>query len=590
MGAASCTEKCGWSPSCERDGGVYLDLVTAIPSHGNCGAFDEEVIEVECPAGAIFPETTQNLNALDRNFLYFCGSSNVVVVRWLLRYSASPFAHDSNNTTAVHVACRAGSTNVLQELLKHRPSLDRADVAGWTALHVAARMSRCSIVVLLLKVGAPVASRNSHGELPSDMCLDEATHAAFSSYQDHLFSSSRSPWNFHIGPDAEDAEAPLPTPFFTPQHPIASFRGHHEASQIGIRIFNAQPGYGVAFIRAAGLVHDYPRSASKFLLQEDVDRKAVGTFLGETFAMCDTLRLAYFSRCDLWNTGVVSALLKACSCLEWPDDIQKVHRLVHALAINWWTCHEELADQEVMVQTEPDELDEIRGLELKNMLGHAEVLSYFFLSSLCLHHYLHECCGRMEPDTWRKLHDSVADTVPVAVLQKIYLLLRRQWIPQFSIPGLSSKSLKRLDPIGIKSNSIQWLQSIPSKQGWLSVTSYPPHEIGYPGSNKELWVSISVGLLFFSLAPTSAAPEACLALTEVQCSWDGDQVVLERATGRTDAAGTAGKPHVTLALLKPDGSWKECNFLSMELGFSEENPHTWFSWLGDSQADVNNSV
>eukprot|EP00434_Breviolum_minutum_P011369 symbB.v1.2.010034.t1/scaffold650.1/size176305/13 len=311
-------EKCGWSPSCERDGGVYLDLVTAIPSHGNCGAFDEEVIEVECPAGAIFPETTQNLNALDRNFLYFCGSSNVVVVRWLLRYSASPFAHDSNNTTAVHVACRAGSTNVLQELLKHRPSLDRADVAGWTALHVAARMSRCSIVVLLLKVGAPVASRNSHGELPSDMCLDEATHAAFSSYQDHLFSSSRSPWNFHIGPDAEDAEAPLPTPFFTPQHPIASFRGHHEASQIGIRIFNAQPGYGVAFIRAAGLVHDYPRSASKFLLQEDVDRKAVGTFLGETFAMCDTLRLAYFSRCDLWNTGVVSALLKACSCLEWP--------------------------------------------------------------------------------------------------------------------------------------------------------------------------------------------------------------------------------------------------------------------------------
>ena len=58
-----------------------------------------------------------------------------------------------------------------------------------------------------LEVGAPVASRNSHGELPSDMCLDEATHAAFSSYQDHLFSSSRSPWNFHIGPDAEDAEA-----------------------------------------------------------------------------------------------------------------------------------------------------------------------------------------------------------------------------------------------------------------------------------------------------------------------------------------------------------------------------------------------
>jgi len=69
------------------------------------------------------------------------------------------------------------------------------------------------------------------------------------------------------------AKAPLPTPFFTPQHPIASFRGHKDASQIGVRIFNAQPGYGIAFIRAVGLVHDYPRSASKFLLQETVDRK-----------------------------------------------------------------------------------------------------------------------------------------------------------------------------------------------------------------------------------------------------------------------------------------------------------------------------
>ena len=38
----------------------------AIPSHGHCGAFDEEVIEVECPAGAIFPETLQNLKLLDR--------------------------------------------------------------------------------------------------------------------------------------------------------------------------------------------------------------------------------------------------------------------------------------------------------------------------------------------------------------------------------------------------------------------------------------------------------------------------------------------------------------------------------------------
>lgn len=587
MGAASCTEKCSWSPSCDRDGGVYLDLVTAIPSHGSCGAFDEELIEVECPAGATFPETVQNLNALDRHFLHFCGSSNVVVVRWLLHFGASPFAHDSNNTTGVHVACRAGSAGVLQELLRHRPSLDRADVAGWTPLHVAARMSRCSLVVILLKVGAPLGSRNSHGELPSEMCLDEATHMAFSSYQEHLFSSSRSPWSFQVDrPDAEDAEAPLPTPFFTPQHPIASFRGHKDASQIGVRIFNAQPGYGIAFIRAVGLVHDYPRSASKFLLQETVDRKAVGNFLGETFAMCDTLRLAFFSRCDLWNTGVVSALLQACHGLEWPDDLQKVNRLVHALAINWWTCHEEFADEEVL---QPDDLDEIRGLELKSKLGNAENLSFLFLSCLCLHHYLHECAGRMEPEIWRKFHESI-ETVPPVVLHKIFAVIRRHWIPQFSIPFLSSKNFKRCEPLPVRSSSLPWLHGIPAIQGWLSVESIPPHDIGYR-SKRELWISISLGLLCFSLSPSSAAPEACLALTGLQSHWDRERVVLQKHSGsRSDAAATAGKADVMLAHLKADGSWKECQFQKMELSIgpsSQEDPQKWLQWLADSAIDIN---
>ena len=38
--------------------------------------------------------------------------------------------------------------------------------------------------------------------------------------------------------------------------------------------------------------------------------------------------------------------------LSRPDDLQKVNRLVHALAINWWTCHEEFAD-EAMEPLEP---------------------------------------------------------------------------------------------------------------------------------------------------------------------------------------------------------------------------------------------
>lgn len=47
-------------------------------------------------------------------------------------------------------------------------------------------------------------------------------------------------------------------------------------------------------------------------------RQAVGLFLSEGYAMCDTLRLAFFSRCELFDTGVVSALLEACQGMAWP--------------------------------------------------------------------------------------------------------------------------------------------------------------------------------------------------------------------------------------------------------------------------------
>ncbi len=116
-------------------------------------------------------------------------------------------------------------------------------------------------------------------------------------------------------------EAPLPTPFFTPQHPIASFRGHHEASQIGIRIFNAQPGYGVAFIRAAGLVHDYPRSASKFLLQEDVDRK-VG--------------LGWFG--DSRRSNSIMSSMSSRDTQFWYQDLVRLCRK-QLLQSHWLTCH-----------------------------------------------------------------------------------------------------------------------------------------------------------------------------------------------------------------------------------------------------------
>lgn len=234
--------------------------------------------------------------------------------------------------------------------------------------------------------------------------------------------------------------------------------------------------------------------------------------------------------------------------------------------------------------------DEIRGLELKELLKTAEVLSFLFLSTLCLHHFLHEARGALDAETWRRFHEPLdARHVPPVVLQKIYVLIRRQWLPQLSIPSMSSKNLKRHDSLPVKSSALPWLHAIPSIQGWISITSHPQHDIGYPRSKRELWVSLSVGLLCFSISPSSAAPEACLAMSGLKSHCDGERVVLTHG-GRADQAGTAGKDYISLALLKADGSWKECQFQQIELNFSpqsQENPQIWLQWLLDAAVDMN---
>ena len=235
-----------------------------------------------------------------------------------------------------------------------------------------------------------------------------------------------------------------------------------------------------------------------------------------------------------------------------------------------------------------DDMDETRGMELKSSLSSADVLSSLFLSVLCLHHYLHEFGGHLDVDAWRSLHDSVGDGISASVLQKIYELISATWIPEFSIPSLSrtrisqrnllSKLSRGAGPDG--DGSLPWLEGLSAKQGWASLESTPAHDIG---ENDFIWASISHGLLFFSHSDTSVAPEACVALSGVHSFWDGERIILEKATGRTDAAATAGKAHVTVALLKQDGSWKECHFLQLELVF--EDPQSWLHWL--ENVDIN---
>ena len=132
-------------------------------------------------------------------------------------------------------------------------------------------------------------------------------------------------------------------------------------------------------------------------------------------------------------------------------------------------------------------------------------------------------------------------------------------------------------------DKVPWLDGLPSMQGWLNVST-PGQALGDPSG--RLWASACLGLLFFSLSPSAAAPEAFMSLSGVFPSWDGGCIVLEkwRSFDGKSPDSSPSSNFVTVALLKPDGSWKECNFLKVELRLMPtDDPQSWLNWLGSME-------
>ena len=229
------------------------------------------------------------------------------------------------------------------------------------------------------------------------------------------------------------------------------------------------------------------------------------------------------------------------------------------------------------------EIDEIRGLALKSDIGSAEALQHLMVSVLCLHHHLHELRNDMDFDSWKTLQGSTlpnSDQIPGDLLYKIWRVVRKEPIPQLEVPGLTGlppeEEVQKTMP-----EEVPWLLGLPSMQGWVNVNT-PGHAVGDPTG--RLWASACLGLLFFSLSPGAAAPEAFMSLSGVFPSWDGSCIVLEKwrnFDGKNAESSPPAGSLVTVALLKPDGSWKECSFQKIELGIpSTGNPQSWLKYLG----------
>lgn len=173
-------------------------------------------------------------------------------------------------------------------------------------------------------------------------------------------------------------------PFFVPRTAVMK-EGGADLQKLSEAIFNQRPGQGLAFVVATGCIRDFPVELSAFLGQRGICSSQVGSFLGEDFALSQTLRLEFINSVRLIGTGVVSCLAKVFKTIVIPTEMVKIDRLVDGIAQIWWRQHEQLAKKEGDDSQAKDEDPEVHGMELMRSLGNYDVLHQLMFATILLH-------------------------------------------------------------------------------------------------------------------------------------------------------------------------------------------------------------
>ncbi|KAJ8387192.1 hypothetical protein AAFF_G00160040 [Aldrovandia affinis] len=115
----------------------------------------------------VFPENVTLLEAAARN--------DLEEVRELLNSGVSPDLFNEDGLTALHQCCIDDFVEVVRCLLDAGASVNACDSELWTPLHAAATCGHTGLVQLLVQSGANLLAVNADGNMPYDLCEDEAT-------------------------------------------------------------------------------------------------------------------------------------------------------------------------------------------------------------------------------------------------------------------------------------------------------------------------------------------------------------------------------------------------------------------------------
>uniref|UniRef100_A0A8C5QEK4 Protein phosphatase 1 regulatory subunit 16A n=1 Tax=Leptobrachium leishanense TaxID=445787 RepID=A0A8C5QEK4_9ANUR len=128
--------------------------------------------EPKKPGGAkerhvAFPQNVTLLEATARN--------DVEEVRQLLQNRFSPNLYNEDGLTALHQCCIDDFEEIVKLLLDAGADVNASDSELWTPLHAAATCGHLHLVELLIKHKANLLAVNSDGNMPYDLCEDDAT-------------------------------------------------------------------------------------------------------------------------------------------------------------------------------------------------------------------------------------------------------------------------------------------------------------------------------------------------------------------------------------------------------------------------------
>mmetsp|Transcript_43082 Transcript_43082/g.125345 ORF Transcript_43082/g.125345 Transcript_43082/m.125345 type:complete len:681 (-) Transcript_43082:35-2077(-) len=536
------------------------------------------------PVGTVFDETTSHLSEIDRLAFKFAGSSNLTALRWLFLYGARVHVFDTNGTTLLHVACRTGSLQVVQDLARRGLSVDVADRVGWTPLHVASCMGRQDLSLYLLQQGADAECKTEAGQTARDLCSDARTKDVVRGYDTTLrILPSKS---VRALQDTELEGMPVSgglhfEPFFVPRDPaLREAIQLKEMQLVGVDIFSSSPGHGVAFLVAGGVVPDYPVNINRFLVEFGADAERYGDFLGSDFPVAQTLRLEFLNSLQLGGTGVVSALRTAFQSVALPRDWQKLDRLTRGVSHFWWLQHTEEeafkqsegvvgfrageggatcnggrhgharssgASSSSTAVPEPDSR-ELSGRRLQRCVGSAEGLHRLMFSTVMLHRWL-RAGHQLTLDDWAQLNTSIDDggsDVPRHVQIGIFDLVSEDRVGIGGKPSPRPTSSPSLPPL---------------LEGWAKVQYRARAQVSYDGM-PAVWVNQSLQVLAAQGGVTSAGRATLFASAETEaCVEDADVGALPwrppatsgGTSGQQDRTWLVAHPSIILLACAPDG-------------------------------------